>query len=182
MKMTNSNFFIRAGTVIAFLGVLLYGAFYSTGALSATGDYWMPRHTLTNDLNVYEGPSSTDYSVIFTVPKNTPLREEASSTDYPKWLRVSFSGGEGYVYKPSVDAYDTPLNYLQKTFANELVFYRVGGAFYFLVAEWCYIVLDSQIRAVPQGPENKQTLKQYLDKNGGIPSLTDEQRINCGFE
>lgn len=148
---------------------------------ASAAEWWMPRTTLKNDLNIYlSADSSSD--VILKVPQGTPLEEQARNDDFT-WIRIkTHEGVQGYVAKTSVIKFETVLNYLQGVVFNEITFYRLDSDFYFKAAGWCYVLPTEVIREQPIGVENSKTIKQYLDENGGIPKLTESQRSNCGFE
>lgn len=148
---------------------------------ASAAEWWMPRTTLKNDLNIYVAADSGS-DVIHKVPQSTALEEQARNESFT-WLRVKTHDGiQGYVAKSSVVKFETPLNYLQEKVFEEIKYYRVGVEFYLKAADFCYALPISVIQAQEIGVEHEKSIKDYLDDNGGLKPLTPEQRANCGFE
>jgi len=143
--------------------------------------YWMPRETLKTELKIRDKPySDSSAEILYTVPQGSAI-EHIRPSSRTGWLKVSTAQGEGYVYKASVVDFVTPLNYIQSLAANEILVHRIEQKVYISVGGWCYIFDAAIADTLPEGKDNAQTIREYLDHKGGMASLSDADKAHCNY-
>jgi len=144
---------------------------------SLSQDYWMPRETLKNNLNIYQEKTSKS-KVVCAVSQGRAMKKISTGLN---WMLVSISMCEGYVYKKSIVPFKTKLTYMQGLVADEVQIHRVDKMLYIDVGGWCYFIDVDNLTDIPSGKDSAITIRDHLDNNGGFDKLTDEIKENCNF-
>lgn len=157
--------------------ILLIMLSFNVSAQDYSKDYWMPRETLKNKLNIYQEKTSKSH-VICAVGQGRAMKKISTGLN---WLKVSISLCEGYVYKKSIVPFEQDFTYVQGLAADEIEIHRVNNMMYFYVGGWCYFVNLDNLKDIPQGKDNAITLRTHINNIGGLDNLTDEIKANCNF-
>jgi len=140
-------------------------------------NYYMPKESLKNYLNIYAEPSASS-KVICAV---SPGRAMEHLETIPRWYKISIDLCVGYVSKGSAIPFVTNLTYVEGLAADQVGIHILNGMVYLNVGGLCYFIDLGRLNEIPIGKENAVNIRKFLDDRGGMDNLTEEIKENCDF-